>query len=114
LEQQLKPKLEGAKKAMQQAHDSLNQANSQQALDDEGSAIDQLGQLKQQMRDALQRQKNEQRQSGQQKPEPVEIPTNDSRKTHERYRKEVMEGMREGRLEDYQNEIERYYKSLVE
>ncbi len=114
LEQQLKPQLEAAKESMKQAQKSLSEPNTQRALDQERQALDQLGELKQQMRDALQRQKNEQRQTGQEKPERVEIPTQDSRKAHERYRKEVMEGMREGRLEDYQNEIERYYKSLVE
>lgn len=114
LEQQLKPQLEAAKEAMKQAQKSLSEPNTQRAIDQERQALDQLGQLKQQMRDALQREKNEQQKSGQEKPERVEIPTQDSRKAHERYRKEVMEGMREGRLEDYQNEIERYYKSLVE
>ncbi len=114
LDQQLRPQLDAAKEAMQQAQKSLSEPNTQRALDEERAALDQLGQLKQSMRDALQREKNQQRQSGQEQSERVEIPTQDSRQSHERYRKEVMEGMREGRLEDYQSEIERYYKSLVE
>ncbi|MBA2664587.1 MAG: DUF4175 family protein [Bradymonadaceae bacterium] len=114
LEQQLRPRLDGAKQSMGKAQQSLEESNTQRALDEEREALDQLGQLKQEMRNALQRQRNEQRQSGQDRNERVEIPTQDSRKTHEQYRKEIMDGMREGRLEDYQTEIERYYKSLVE
>lgn len=112
---QVMPSLEQATEAMQQAEERLRQGEGQQALDRERSALDQLGQLGEQMRQAMQQERRQQRRSGrQQKTEKVEIPGESSREAQERLRREMMEGMREGRLEDYDSEIERYYRSLVE
>ncbi|RVU42492.1 DUF4175 family protein [Lujinxingia sediminis] len=112
---QVMPSLEQATESMQEAEEQLRQGEGQQALDRERSALDQLGQLGEQMRQAMQQERRQQRRSGrQQKTEKVEIPGESSREAQERLRREMMEGMREGRLEDYDSEIERYYRSLVE
>jgi hypothetical protein len=113
---QLKPSLEQARQSMEQAEESLRQGQAQRALDQERQALDQLGQLRQQMRQSLQRQRQQEQREGQgrTRQDKVEIPTQDSREGQERFRREMMDGMREGRLENYESEIERYYRSLVE
>ncbi|RAL22363.1 hypothetical protein DL240_10970 [Lujinxingia litoralis] len=112
---QVMPSLEEATEAMEQAEQALRQGQGQPALDGERSALEQLGELGDQMRQAMQRQRRQdQRGQGKQKTEKVEIPGASSREAQERMRREMMEGMREGRLEDYDSEIERYYRSLVE
>jgi hypothetical protein len=101
---------------MENAEQSLRQEQTQRALDEERQALDQLGQLRQQMRQSLQRQRQQEQREGQgrNQKDRIEIPTEDSRDGQERFRREMMDGMREGRLENYESEIERYYRSLVE
>lgn len=113
---QLQPTLEQARKSMENAEQSLRQEQTQRALDEERQALDQLGQLRQQMRQSLQRQRQQEQREGQgrNRQDRIEIPTEDSREGQERFRREMMDGMREGRLENYESEIERYYRSLVE
>ncbi|MFU8803146.1 MAG: DUF4175 family protein, partial [Bradymonadaceae bacterium] len=116
LGEQLRPSLEEAQQSMEEAEESLRQSQVQRGLDQERQALDQLGRLRQQMRQSLQRQRQQEQRDGQgrQRQDRVEIPTQDSREGQEKFRREMMDGMREGRLENYESEIERYYRSLVE
>lgn len=115
LEQQLSPPLNQAKGEMGKATEGLEKQRPQQALDHQRAALEQLRQLKQKMRDALQKQnnKNERNGRGRQNSEKVVIPEKDGR-TREAFREDILEGMREDRLEEYKSEIERYYESLME
>ncbi len=119
LEQELGPSVEGAEEAMREAEESLRERRSQQALDDERRALEQLGELDDSMSQAMQQQRQQEREErGQQQradDEEVEIPGEDGdAEARERIREEMMEGMRDGRLEEYESEIERYFRSLVE
>ena len=114
LEQQLGPGMERAQKAMQQAQDGLGGRRLQRALDAEREALKELEQVKQNMKQALQnqRQPREQGQRDQERAK-VEIPSQPS-PTHKAYREAIQKGMKEDRLEDYASDIESYYKSLTE
>lgn len=114
---QLGPSMHKAQQSMQEAGQSLGKGRGQQALDHERDALEQLGQLKQSMRDAMQKQRQpgDKKSGGRQmSKDKVQIPSQDGRQAHEKFRREIMEGMREGRPENYESEIERYYKSLME
>lgn len=108
--------MQGAQEAMEGAEQRLRERRMQPALDAERQAIEQLGQLGESMQNALQRQRREEREQGQRtgSDEEVEIPGEDDRQMRERLREEMMEGMREGRMEEYESQIERYFRSLVE
>lgn len=116
LEQQLREPMEAANEAMSTAEEALGERRAQQALDSERKAIEQLGQLQESMSQALERQRQQDRQeSGQQtSKEQVTIPGEDDGARRERLRREMMEGMREGRPSGYESQIERYFRSLVE
>jgi hypothetical protein len=113
LKQQLQPSLQGARKQMGEAEKRLGEGKPQGALDAERSALEQLGKLKKQMRRTMQKQRQKGGRSTQQREE-VEIPGQDEGATRQELRDEVMDAMKEGKIEDYEKEIERYYKSLVE
>jgi DNA repair exonuclease SbcCD ATPase subunit len=107
---QLRPSMDGAKKQMKQAGESLGEGRTQRALDQERGALEQLRQLKDSMKKALQKQG----QKGQQQPrDKVKIPGQEGPSTDE-FRDAVKKGMKDDRLEDYSSEIERYYESLTE
>lgn len=117
LEQTLQPSMEGAQEAMENAEEHLRERQVQQALDNEREALEHLGQLGDSMSQALQQQRQQEREESGQRPgeqDEVEIPGEDSGEMRERLRQEMMEGMREGRIEAYESEIERYFRSLVE
>ena len=116
LEQELRPSMEAAEEAMGQAEQELRERRVQQALDQERQAIEQLNQLGESMSQALEKQRQQDRQqSGRERQQDqVEIPGEDSGEARERLRREMMEGMREGRIDDYDSQIERYFRSLVE
>lgn len=106
---QLRPPMDGAQKKMQEASGSLGEGKTQRALDQERGALDQLRQLKQSMKEALQKEQ----QGRQGKREKVEIPGQKGPSSDD-FRDAVKKGMKGDRLEDYANEIERYYESLTE
>lgn len=115
LEQKLNPPLGEARDQMGQAKKSLQGRKQQQALDHQRGALESLRQLKQSMRDALQKQKQQGKRDGKGRvsQDKVTIPTEDGR-THEDFREDVLDGMKQDRLQDYESEIERYYESLME
>ena len=113
----LGPAFDGAYEAMEQAESSLRERRVQQALEGEREAIEHLGQLDDSMGQALQQQREQDRESQQEsrgEDEEVEIPGEDGAEQREAIRRELMEGMRDGRPEAYETEIERYFRSLME
>lgn len=117
LEEQLQPTVEEAEQAMQQAEEGLRERSIQQALDEERRAIEQLHQLGESMGQALRQQRQQEREEGQGRGahrDEVEIPGEEGDDARRSIREEMMEGMREGRLEEYESELERYFRSLVE
>ena len=115
LEQQLAPPLENARNEMGEAQHDLGQRETQQALDHQRGALESLRELKQSMKDALQKQKQGGREGSgaPRSKERVAIPEKDGR-SREQFREDVMKGMKEDRLENYESEIERYYESLMQ
>lgn len=115
LQQKLNPPLGQARSEMGEAGKSLGGEKPQQALDHQRGALESLRQLKQSMRDALQRQNQKSGQDGrgQTRQDKVVIPTEDGR-TQQDFRKDVLEGMKQDRLQEYESEIERYYESLMQ
>jgi ABC-type transporter Mla subunit MlaD len=115
LQQQLQPSMKESQKAMKEAEDSLRQGQQQRALDSERKALEQLGKLKQQMKQAVRKQKQRGRQGRQgTRQEDVKIPGDDDENVADDLREDVMKGMKQEKLEDYESEIKRYYKSIVE
>lgn len=113
IKQELEPQVGSASESMKKAEESLQKRQTQKALDEQRTALDQLQKLKKSMQQTLQKQRMKGR-GREQRRERVEIPGEDKRQEGERFRKDVMQNMREGRLEDYSDEIERYYRSLME
>lgn len=111
LEQQMKPSANAARQKMGEAATKIGQGQLQPALDQQRQALEELRKLKESMRNTLQRQK--QGTNGRRQRESVQIPEKDDR-AKETYRDAVMKNMREGRLENYDDEIKRYYESLME
>lgn len=83
----------------------------QRSIDHQRQALDELQQLQQSMKEAMQEQRQGEtgREMG---TETVEIP--DSEKKDGSFRQDVMKNMREDRLEGYSDEIQRYFESLME
>lgn len=83
----------------------------QRSIDHQRQALDELQQLQQSMKEAMQEQR--QGENGREmETEKVEIP--DSEKKDGSFRQDVMKNMREDRLEGYSDEIQRYFESLME
>jgi hypothetical protein len=115
LEQQLKPSMEKSKEAMKDAQDSFGKRRTQRALDSERSALNHLGELKEQMKKSVQKQRRQQQQGGRgMKDEEVKIPGGDDEKSGQKLRDDVMDAMKQEKLDSYESEIERYYKSIME
>ncbi|MEZ4459586.1 MAG: DUF4175 family protein [bacterium] len=111
LQQQMKPSSDAAQQKMGEAGSKLGKGQLQPALDQQRQALEELRKLKESMRDTLKREK--QGNNGRTTQEKVEIPEQEDR-AKETYRDDVMKNMREGRLENYDDEIRRYYESLME
>ena len=111
LKQQMKPSADAAQQKMGEAGSKLGGGQLQPALDQQRQALEELRKLKESMRDTLKREK--QGNNGRTSQEKVEIPEQEDR-AKETYRDDVMKNMREGRLENYDDEIRRYYESLME
>lgn len=110
--------LEQAGEGMRQAEGGLRRSQMRPAQEGQQQALDGLRSLRQQMQQRMaqrrqQQQANRRGESGRDSNlDQVEIPGQDE--GGNRYREEVVEAMREGSLEAYDDEIRRYYESLVE
>ena len=112
LAEEMRPAAESARKRMGEAGKQIGEGQFQPALDEQHQALDELRKLKDSMRETLQKQKQGANgKSG--KNEKVQIPEHDD-SAKETYREDVMKNMREGRLENYDEDIRRYYESLME
>ena len=114
LKKQLKPSLDQAKEEMGKAEKRLGKGESQGALDSERSALEQLGKLKQAMRQTMQKQRSKGKGGRGQRKKKVKIPGQQDGESRQELRGEVMDAMKEEKLQKYEKEIQRYYKSLVE
>lgn len=115
LEEKLSPKLEESKQTMEQAAESLKNQQTQRGLDHERQALDQLGKLQDQMKEVVQKERQGNKQKGQSAPkQKVEIPEESGKHAGEQLRHDVMDAMKQEKLDRYQSEIERYYKSIME
>ncbi len=112
LAEEMRPSADSARKKMGEAGKQIGEGQFQPALDQQHQALDDLRKLKDSMRETLQKQKQGS-QGKNQKSEKVEIPEHDD-SAKETYRDDVMKNMRDGRLENYDDEIRRYYESLME
>lgn len=115
LGEKLGPGLQGAQQYMEGAQERLGQGEGRKAHDNEKMALDQLGQLRQQLRQMLQQQRMQQQREGGQgslNREDVAIPDAD-RSAPRAFREDLMDAMKEGGLESYQDELKQYYESLV-
>ena len=114
LEGQLEPTLEQASQSMERARQELGGARPRPALQGEASALEAMQQMREQMRQMTQQQRQRDQRNGRRNPdEDVEIPE-DASSTRDGFRRHVIESMREDSLEDYRDEIRRYYESLLE
>jgi len=115
LEQKLGPKLEESKQTMQEAAESLRKQQTQRGLDHERQALDQLSKLQGQMEEVVEKQRQGNKQKSQSAPQQkVEIPEETGKHAGEQLRHDVMDAMKQEKLDRYQSEIERYYKSIME
>lgn len=114
LEQQLRPSMQKSQQSMQEAQESLGKRRLQRGLDSERSALEQLGKLKQQMKQAVQKQKRQQQGQQGMRDEEVKIPGQDDERSGKELRQDVMDAMKEEKLDSYESEIEQYYKSIME
>ena len=101
---------------MQQSQQSLRQGQSGPAIGGQQQALEAMRSLRQQMQQMTRQQRQQQqRQSGNGRPgsqERVEIPE-DQEGARQDYRRQVQEAMREGGLESFQEQLQRYYETLV-
>jgi protein subunit release factor A len=114
LKQQLQPSMDNAGKQMGDASKRLQDGQPQGALDSERKALQQLGQLKQQMKRSLKRQSQREGNRGSKRRENIDIPGKSQGQSPDALRDEVMKNMKQEKLDSYEQEIEDYYKSLVE
>ncbi|MFW6053987.1 MAG: hypothetical protein ACOC9J_04170, partial [Persicimonas sp.] len=115
IQEQLGEPMQKSREAMKEASEGLDGRRSQRALDAERSALEQLGNLKQQMQKSVQKQRRDQRENGREVGrEDVDIPGQSNEEGGQRLRDDVMDAMKEEKLDSYESEIERYYKSIME
>lgn len=113
LKEQLDGPMKQSKESMQRAEKGLQRQRMQGALDAERQAIESLRQLKQSMKDSVQKERQRKEGDGSRpsSEEKVEIPGKSDRR-RPAYRELLQDGMKEERLDEYESDIDRYYKSL--
>ncbi|MFW5967343.1 MAG: hypothetical protein ACOCV2_07485, partial [Persicimonas sp.] len=117
LKEQLGEPMQRSRESMKEASEHLEEGRGQGALDSERSALERLGELNQKMQQTLQKKRQDDRGQGRgQRREDVDIPedSDDEESGGGQYRRDVMDAMKEEKLDDYESEIERYYKSIME
>ncbi len=118
LKEELGPGLGEAQQFMEGAEKRLGQAQGRKAHENEKLAMDKLGGLKQSLKKALKKErmggnKPGQQQSRKTSQEKVEIPGRNDQAPKE-FRGDIMEAMKDKALDDYSDELDAYYKSLVQ
>ena len=105
---------EGAKQAgqhMERAESKLRQHDPRDAEGEENQALQQLGQMKQQLGE--QRRPKEQELGGRSDKEPVKIPGADEYKAPREFRQDLLEAMKRAAPPEYKDQVKRYYEELV-
>lgn len=95
-------------KEMKSSDKALKKKRAQQSLDHQRSALEELLKMKKSMQETM---KKERQGEKKKKGEKVAIPKNGEKSSN--IRDEVQKRMKDGKLNDYASEIERYYKSLT-
>lgn len=107
--------LQGAEQQMGEASRQLSQRQSGSAQSSQGQAVESLRTMRQQLQQQMARQRaaQQQRQRGRGRTQnrDVEIPQEQTRDL--RQREQILDAMREGSLEQWQDPIRQYYESLV-
>lgn len=100
--------------AMGQSSQGLQQGQPQPAMQGQQRALQGLRQMRQQMQQMTQRERQRQQRQNGRNPdqERVEIPE-EADGARRQYREDIQDAMREGALESYEDQIQRYYESLV-
>jgi hypothetical protein len=110
--------LENARRKMEQAGQGLKNRDVGRGYSEQQSALESLKSLQQQMQQKSQGSKRLPRPTGRrsassQKHEKVEIPDEDPLRAPRELRKDVMDAMKQGAPERYQEQVKRYYEELV-
>ncbi len=113
--EQLQPTLERAAQQMQGAEGELRGRDPRPALRSEQAARETMQQAQEQMRQLTQRQRQrEQRNSPGRRPDDEVDVSGEGESGRADFRRRVVESMRDDSIEAYQEEIRRYYESLLE
>mgnify|MGYP002619932826 CR=1 FL=1 len=107
--------LQQAGQGMQSSRDGLQQGSPGGARPGQQQALDGLRSLRQELQQSMarRRERQERESGGRTREERVEIPE-DAAAGRAGYRRQVMDAMREGGLEGYDDVIRRYYESLMQ
>ncbi len=112
LQEKLGPGLQEAEQFMEGAGERLKRQEGRPAHENEKLAMDKLQGLKESLKKTL----KEEKMGGQGKKrvsnEKVEIPDKDRRAPKE-FREDIMDAMKEGGIDQYEDELQQYYESLV-
>jgi len=106
--------LQQASEAMQQAEGALRQGRPRPAMQGEMQALEGLRTMRQQLQQMTQRQRRQDQQQSQGSPrDRVDIP-GEGEGGRRAFRDDVVDAMREGGLDSWDDEIRRYYETLLE
>jgi hypothetical protein len=111
LPQKLPDGIREAGQHMERAEGKLRQHDPRDARGEEDEALQQLGQMKQQLQE--QRRPREQMAGGQRDKEPVKIPGADEYKAPREFRQDLLEAMKRAAPPEYKDQVKRYYEELV-
>jgi hypothetical protein len=113
IEREFMPPLNSIEGEMAGAETSLQQRQVPDAINREQRALNELDQLRQEIHQMVARQRMGQQAQTRMNRERVEIPTQPD-ETPEAFRQELLDAMRESRLEAYDDEIRSYYERLIQ
>jgi hypothetical protein len=111
LPQRLPDGMREAGQHMERAEGKLRQHDARDARGEEEQALQQLGQMKQQLQE--QRRPRDQMAGGSRDKEPVKIPGADEYKAPKEFRQDLLEAMKRAAPPEYKDQVKRYYEELV-
>ncbi len=111
LPQRIADGIKEAAQHMDRAEGRLRTHDPRDAQGEEQQALDQLGQMKQQLQE--QRRPKEQQAGGRFDKEPVKIPGADEYRAPREFRQDLLEAMKRAAPPEYKEQVKRYYEELV-
>src|SRR5262249_11808302 len=111
LPQRLADGMREAGQHMERAEGKLRQHDARDARGEEEQALQQLGQMKQQLQE--QRRPRDHMAGGTRDKEPVKIPGADEYKAPKEFRQDLLEAMKRAAPPEYKDQVKRYYEELV-